>query len=107
MAANDIPVVSFFKYLLDPFLIWGLLVLLTLAYGEDFNGYYLVLMIITFFISSYVYEQTNIYRMWRNGKLLAYIRDTLVGWGIIISILLHCHPDSTYHQSSYCAQDRY
>lgn len=88
MTANDIPVVSFFKYLLDPFLIWGLLVLLTLAYGEDFNGYYLVLMIITFFISSYVYEQTNIYRMWRNGKLLAYIRDTLVGWGIIISILL-------------------
>ncbi len=88
MTANDIPVVAFFKRLLDPFMIWGLLVLLAWAYDEPFTGYYLVLMIITFFISSYIYEQTNIYRAWRNGKLLAYIRDTLVGWGIIIAILL-------------------
>jgi len=88
MSANDFPVVSFFKRLLDPFMIWGLLVLITWVYDEDFNGYYLVLMIITFFISSYVYEQTAIYRRWRNGKLLAYVRDTFVGWGIIIGILL-------------------
>jgi putative colanic acid biosysnthesis UDP-glucose lipid carrier transferase len=88
MSANDIPVVAFFKRLLDPFLIWGLLVLLAWVYDEPFTGYYLVLMIITFFISSFIYEQTNIYRTWRNGKLVAYIRDTLVGWGIIIAILL-------------------
>lgn len=88
MTANDIPVVAFFKRLLDPFMIWGLLVLITFVYDEDFTGYYLVLMIITFFISSYIYEQTNIYRTWRNGKLLAYIRDTLVGWVYIIAILL-------------------
>jgi len=88
MTVNDIPVVAFFKRLLDPFMIWGLLILITWAYGETFTGYYMVLMIITFFISSYIYEQTNIYRTWRNGKLLAYIRDTLIGWGIIIAILL-------------------
>jgi putative colanic acid biosysnthesis UDP-glucose lipid carrier transferase len=87
MTVNDIPVVAFFKRLLDPFLIWGLLILIAWAYNEPFTGYYMVLMIITFFISSYVYEQTNIYRTWRNGKLLAYIRDTLIGWGIIIAIL--------------------
>lgn len=88
MTASDIPVVAFFKRLLDPFMIWGLLVLLAWVYDEPFTGYYLVLMIITFFISSYVYEQTNIYRTWRNGKLLHYIRDTLLGWGIIVAILL-------------------
>ena len=88
MTVNDIPVVAFFKRLLDPFMIWGLLVLLAWIYDEPFTGHYLVLMIITFFISSYIYEQTNIYRTWRNGRLLAYIRDTLVGWGIIIGILL-------------------
>lgn len=88
MTVNDIPVVAFFKRLLDPFMIWGLLIFLTWAYDETFTGYYMVLMIITFFISSYIYEQTNIYRTWRNGKLLAYIRDTLVGWAIIIAILL-------------------
>lgn len=88
MTVNDIPVVAFFKRLLDPFLIWGLLILIAWLYDETFTGYYIVLMIITFFISSYIYEQTNIYRTWRNGKLLAYIRDTLVGWGIIIAILV-------------------
>ena len=88
MSANDIPVVSFFKRLLDPFMIWGLLIIIALAYDENFTGYYLVLMIITFFISSYVFEQTSIYSRWRNGKLLAYIRDTFVGWSFIVAILL-------------------
>jgi putative colanic acid biosysnthesis UDP-glucose lipid carrier transferase len=88
MTVNDIPVVAFFKRLLDPFMIWGLLILITWLYGETFTGYYLVLMIITFFISSYIYEQTNIHRAWRSGKLIAYIRDTLLGWCIIVAILL-------------------
>ena len=88
MTVNDTPVVAFFKRLLDPFMIWGMLILLAWIYDETFTGYYLVLMIITFFISSYVYEQTNIYRTWRNGNLLVYISDTLIGWGIIISILM-------------------
>lgn len=88
MTLNDIPVVAFFKRLLDPFLIWGSLILITWAFNETFTGYYLVLMIITFFISSYIYEQTNIYRTWRNGKLLAYMRETFLGWAVIVSILL-------------------
>jgi len=88
MTVNDIPVIAFFKRLLDPFMIWGLLIFTAWIYDESFNGYYLVLMIITFFVSSYVYEQTSIYRSWRSGKLLAYIRDTLTGWMIIVSILI-------------------
>ena len=88
MSANDTPVVAFFKLVLDPFLIWGLLALIVWIYGDSFTGYYFVLMIITFFISSYVYEQTNLYRSWRNGKLIAYIRDTLIGWCFIVAILM-------------------
>lgn len=88
MTVNDIPVVAFFKRLLDPFMIWGLLILLTWLYDETFSGYYMVLVIITFFISSYIFEQTHIYRSWRNGKLLAYVRDTFVGWGVIVAILV-------------------
>ncbi len=87
-AANDIPVVAFFKRLLDPFLIWGLLIVLSWIYDEPFTGYYLVLMIITFFISSFIFEQTNLYRTWHNGKLLRYIGDTLIGWAIVVAILL-------------------
>jgi putative colanic acid biosysnthesis UDP-glucose lipid carrier transferase len=88
MSANDIPVVSFFKRVLDPFIAWGILILVTWAYDQVFTGYYLVLMIITYFVSSYVYEQTSIYRNWRNGNLLEYVRDTFIGWGIIIAVLL-------------------
>lgn len=88
MTANDVPVVSFFKHVLDPFITWGVLVLVTWMHGEVFTGYYLVLMIITYFVSSYVYEQTSIYSNWRNGKLLEYVRDTLLGWGVVIAILL-------------------
>jgi len=87
MTVSDTPVVAFFKRLLDPFMIWGILVLLAWVYDETFTGYYLVLMIITFFISSYIFEQTNIYRTWRNGNLLVYISDTLIGWVIVICIL--------------------
>ena len=88
MIINDIPVVAFFKYMLDPFMIWGLLVLFTLMYGETFTGYYLVLMIIVFFISTYVFEETNLYHKWHNGNLLAYVRDTIIGWGVVVGILL-------------------
>ena len=69
-------------------MIWGMLVLLTWVYDEEFTGYYLVLMVITFFISSYVFEQTSIYRRWRDGNMLVYIRDTFFGWGIIVAVLL-------------------
>ncbi|MBI5891297.1 MAG: undecaprenyl-phosphate glucose phosphotransferase [Nitrosomonadales bacterium] len=101
MAANDIPIVSFFKRLLDPFIIWGSLILVTWSYGQVFSGYYLVLMIITFFIASYVFEQTSIYRKWRNGNLLEYTRDTLVGWSIVIAVLLvlNIAADFSHHYS--------
>lgn len=88
MTVNDIPVITFFKRVLDPFLIWGLLVLIVWLHNETFTGYYLVLMVISFFISSYIFEQTNLYRTWRNGNLTAYISDTLIGWGIIVTIII-------------------
>jgi putative colanic acid biosysnthesis UDP-glucose lipid carrier transferase len=102
MSANDIPVVSFFKRLLDPFITWGILVLVVWIYDQVFTGYYLVLMILTFFISSYVYEQTSIYSRWRNGNLLEYTRDTLVGWSIIVAILflLNYAADFSRHYST-------
>ena len=88
MTTNDLPIVAFFKHLLDPFIIWSMLILTTWLYDEDFTSYYLVLVIITFFISSYIYERTLIYRNWRKGRLLAYIRDTLMGWLIIVALLV-------------------
>ncbi len=97
MTANDLPIVAFFKHLLDPFIIWSMLILTTWIYGEDFTSYYLVLVIITFFISSYIYERILIYRNWRKGRLLAYMRDTVMGWLIIIAILIFLGYATKFH----------
>jgi putative colanic acid biosynthesis UDP-glucose lipid carrier transferase len=97
MTSNDLPIVAFFKYLLDPFIIWGMLILTTWLYNEDFTSYYLILIIITFFISSYIYERTFIYRNWRKGRLLAHMRDTAMGWLIIVAILVFLGYATKFH----------
>jgi putative colanic acid biosynthesis UDP-glucose lipid carrier transferase len=97
MTTNDLPIVAFFKYLLDPFIIWGMLILTTWIYNEDFTGYYLILIIITFFISSYIYEGTQIHRNWEKGRLLAYMRDTIMGWLIIVAILVFLGYITKFH----------
>ena len=87
MTENDIPLVSFFKRLLDPAIILGSLYLIIVARNEVFTGDYLVLMIIAFFISSFIYEQIDLYRTVHVGKQLAYAVDIFFGWAIIVAIL--------------------
>lgn len=88
MTENDIPLVSFFKRLLDPAIILGLLYLIIVSQNEVFTGNYLVLMIISFFISSYIYEQIDVYRTLHVGKQLAYAGDIVLGWAIIVVVLI-------------------
>ena len=87
MTVNDIPIISFFKRVLDPLIIMGGLYLATIYYGKPFSGYSLVLMILAFFISSSVYEHVDPYRTWRSGRMLAYARDTVFGWCLTIAVL--------------------
>ncbi|RXZ36053.1 undecaprenyl-phosphate glucose phosphotransferase [Oxalobacteraceae bacterium CAVE-383] len=87
MTENDIPLVSFFKRLLDPAIILGLLYIIIASQHEMFSGDYLVLMIIAFFVSSFVYEQIDLYRTLHVGKQLAYAGDILIGWAIVVAVL--------------------
>jgi putative colanic acid biosynthesis UDP-glucose lipid carrier transferase len=88
MTVNDIPLISFFQRVLDPLIVMGTLYLCSLLYHETFTGYSLVLMILAFFISSAVYQHIDPYRTWRSGRMLAYARDTVVGWGVTVAVLL-------------------
>ena len=88
MTVNDIPLISFFQRVLDPLVIMGLLYLLAFASGSPFTGYMLVLMILAIFISSTVFQHVDPYRTWRSGRMLAYARDILIGWGITALILV-------------------
>lgn len=97
MTTNDLPVVAFFKHLLDPFIIWSMLIFAAWIYDEDFTSFYLILVIITFFISSYIYDRTLVYRNWRKGRLLAYVRDTLIGWAMIVGIIVFLGYATKFH----------
>jgi hypothetical protein len=44
-------------------------------------------MILAFFISSAVYQHIDPYRTWRSGRMWAYARDTIFGWGVTIAVL--------------------
>ena len=88
MTVNDIPLISFFQRVLDPLIVMSTLYLCSLLYHATFTGYSLVLMILAFFISSAVYQHIDPYRTWRNGRMLAYARDTVVGWCVTVAVLL-------------------
>lgn len=88
MTENDIPMVTFFKRMLDPMIILGLLYLIVVSEDELFTGSYLLLMILTFFISSYTYDQIDLYRTQHVGNRFAYAGDIFLGWAIIVIILL-------------------
>ena len=88
MTVTDIPLISFFQRVLDPLIIMGSLYLASMYYNEPFTGYSLVLMLLAFFVSSAVYQHIDPYRTWRSGRMLAYARDTIVGWGITVVVLL-------------------
>ncbi|MES3020120.1 MAG: undecaprenyl-phosphate glucose phosphotransferase [Pseudomonadota bacterium] len=88
MTVIDNPLISLFQRILDPLIIMGSLYLSALLFKEPFTGYLLVLMILAFFISSAVYQQVDPYRAWRSGRMLAYARDTVVGWLLTVGVLL-------------------
>jgi putative colanic acid biosynthesis UDP-glucose lipid carrier transferase len=85
---GDIPVFSFFKRALDPLVILGTLFLLTRLMGEPFSGNYMVLAIIAFFVSAWLYEQVDASRNWRGGRLMAFARDVFFGWAIFVAIIV-------------------
>jgi len=80
MTINHLPLISFYRNVLDPCIIIGAFVALTKLLGIQFTGQYLVLMMLCFFISTAFYKHIDPYRSWRNGHILAYTRDVYAGW---------------------------
>jgi len=87
MNVNEIPLVSFFERVVDPLVIMGMLYVCTLALGNGFNGYSLILMVLAFFVSSSVYKYVDPYRTWRTGQLRKVARDIVLGWLLSVTVL--------------------
>ncbi|MBV6319958.1 undecaprenyl-phosphate glucose phosphotransferase [Duganella violaceipulchra] len=88
MTVTDIPFLSFIQRVLDPLLIMGMLYLVIILDGQQMNGYSLILLILGFFISTAVYQHIDPYQAWRNGRMLAYVRDLIGGWLVTVALLV-------------------
>lgn len=87
MILEDPPILTFFKRLVEPFLLLALLYLWIIANGRLFTGNDLLLMIIVFFVSSFVNEQIETYRNLHHQVGGSDVRDVLMAWFAIVSIL--------------------
>ncbi|MEO5572862.1 MAG: undecaprenyl-phosphate glucose phosphotransferase [Gammaproteobacteria bacterium] len=88
MIGNDLPRFSIWERLLNPLVIIASLMLITIFYRVKFDGYYLVLAIIVFFVSSLLFEKIPLMRSLRKVHLLAHIQDILIAWGIVVGVVL-------------------
>lgn len=87
MTVADVPVVAVVKRLLDPLVIIGLLWIIAMANDESFSGAYLVLAVLTFFISAQVYDEMNLYESWGRRRLARHARTLFGGWVIVAGML--------------------
>ncbi|MEO7558555.1 MAG: undecaprenyl-phosphate glucose phosphotransferase [Gammaproteobacteria bacterium] len=88
MISNGLPNASLWKRLLNPLVIVSVLTLVTLLSGVKFDGYYLVLAIIVFFVSSQLFQKITLMRSLRKVHVLAHIQDILIAWGLVVGVVL-------------------
>lgn len=84
---DDPPILAFLKRLLEPALLLTALYVSIMVNGQFLNGSYLLLMILVFFVSSFVYDQLEIYRNADRWKTRYVGLDIFLGWIIIVGVL--------------------
>ena len=88
MTINDTPLISFFQRVLDPLIIMGMLYLCTLASGNAFTGYSLILAALAYFVSAAAFHHFDPYHSWRaGGSAWDFARDVLLGWCVTVAML--------------------
>ena len=87
MATNHIPIIAFYKNVLDPCIIVGTFIMLEKLSGLPFSRDYVVLLVLCVLISMAIYKHIDPYRSWRNGRIFSYTRDMYVGWLLTFSAL--------------------
>jgi putative colanic acid biosynthesis UDP-glucose lipid carrier transferase len=85
---SEIPARTFYSRLLDPFMSVATLYVLALLTEQSFNGKYMVLAIITFFISSTIFGLTDQRHLLRDAKLWEFARAIVINWAVVVGCLL-------------------
>lgn len=88
MHVQTITASSFYERSTDSLIILSLLYLLTRIHGDIFNGYYILLAIITLFISYHAFKLSKQYQAMRRSKWVVLAREILMGWGLVVLALV-------------------
>src|SRR3569832_2178871 len=88
MFENSSPVYAVIRRILNPLVVVMTVVVVCLLIGRPIDGYFVMLAVVSFFLSAQVYEEIGLDRCWRRTNYLLHMRDILVGWAIIVSVLL-------------------
>ncbi len=83
----DIPTRKFYRRLLDPLIAIGLLYLLMLMSGHPFSANHVVLVILTFFISSTVFGWSDPWRDASSSNFLTLAKSIVGAWLVTVALL--------------------
>jgi putative colanic acid biosynthesis UDP-glucose lipid carrier transferase len=79
---------TFYTRLLEPCIAVATLYAVVFLMDEDFNGIYVLLGIITFFVCSTVFGLTGQRHLLRAAKLQEFLRAIAISWACVVAILL-------------------
>ncbi len=77
------PLIAVFSHMLYPAAIIATLVGCMWFADEAFDGYYLILTLMTFFISVSVFERVDLYRTWNFASFVSHFISLLLKWSIV------------------------
>jgi len=87
MFSGDLPLVAFLRSLLNPTVILASLVASLSWYGVRIDGHYLMLGVLTFFVSSQLFERVDLFQLEPSKLLARAFRDIILAWPVTVGIL--------------------
>lgn len=88
MSDSKPPLICFFQRFVDPLIIACSLYVSCAWSGEEPNGHYVILMVLTCFFSSAAYHCIDPYEAWETGSTADFVRDMMVRWFLSIAGLV-------------------
>jgi putative colanic acid biosynthesis UDP-glucose lipid carrier transferase len=86
ISVADIPLMATVR-LMDSFMIFGLLWMIAILNDKPFSVLYLLLALIAYLASSWIFKILNIYRSWQRGKFARHKVNIFLGWIMVIAML--------------------
>lgn len=101
MFSGDLPHVALLRSLLNPAVILATLGLCMAAYRTPMDGHYLMLAVLSFFVSAQFFERLDLFRLRPAELVIRALRDVLFAWpltvGTIGFIIWATHYDEIYN----------